>query len=220
MLSARSLMKLSPKEQAEASRLMDLLMPLHFFYAQAGRALPPVEIVEAAQMPENERELLAHDHDMTSTLSEYHSSELGLNVIEKEESGSCLMRMVVLERLRPPRIPVEFGAIGIHLDYFKGHARQLITACEKPLGAILEDERIHYHSAPRALFRVIADSFIAGWLAEPEGVVLWGRSNVLTDSRGGVFADIVEILPRAHAPVPPSVHKDGAPRHGPPERRR
>ena len=213
-------MRLGPKKQAEASRLMDLLMPLHFFYEQAGRPMPRVEFVEAAQMPENERELLDHEHDMTSTLSEYHASELGLNVLAKEESGSFLMRMVVLERLSPPRLPVEFGAIGIHLDFFNGHSRRLITACEKPLGAILEIERIHYHSAPRAFFRVVADSQVAGWLEEPEGAVLWGRSNALTDCRGEVFADIVEILPRALAPVPRSVHRNGASPNGPPECRR
>jgi hypothetical protein len=208
-------MKTSRQQNAELSRTMDLLMPLHFFYEREGRPLPPLEFVNPAQMPEFERELLVHDHDMTSTLSEYHSSDLDLNVISREESPTYLMRLVVLERQRPPRIPVEFGAIGIHLEFFAEHARKLIIDCQRPLGAILEQEGIHYHSRPRGFFKLEADSLIAELLAEGEGTVLWGRSNALSDCRSEVFADIVEILPRALVPVPSRVHRNGS-QHKPP----
>jgi hypothetical protein len=202
-------LKMSRRQDAGLSRSMDLLMPLHFFYAREGRSLPPIEFVEAGGMPAFERELLAHDHDMTSTLSEYHGSALGLNVIAKEETRTYLMRLVVLERRRPPRIPVEFGAIGIRLEFFSDRARELIVACQKPLGGILDEEGIHYHSQPRAFFKLSADRLIAELLAEEEGATLWGRSNTLSDCRGEVFADIVEVLPRALAAVPTSVQRRG-----------
>lgn len=212
-------MKISRDAQADLSQTMDLLMPLHFFYAQEGRDLPPVEFVAASDLPENERELLVHDHDMTSTLGEYHHSGLGLNVIAREQSPDYLMRMVVLERLRAPRIPVEFGAIGIRLEFFTEPARQQVLAGERPLGAILEEEGLHYHSAPRAFFRVRSDALIAELLAEREGTILWGRCNCLSDCQGVNFADIVEILPRALAPVPATVHRNGG-RGEPPACRR
>ncbi|MGI8601516.1 MAG: hypothetical protein ACR2OZ_00790 [Verrucomicrobiales bacterium] len=183
-------------------------MPLHFFYEQEGKTMPAIEFVAPAVMPENERELLVHDHDMTSALEEYHQCEIGLSVIAREQSESYLMRLVVLERLRAPRIPVEFGAIGIHLEFFAGPVRRLIVAGEKPLGAVLQDEHIHYHSEPKGFFKVRADGFISTWLAESEETIIWGRCNTLMDCQGEVFADIVEILPRALAAVPGSVHRN------------
>ncbi len=180
-------------------------MPLHFFYERRGLTLPPIEFLDPAVMPDNERELLVHDHDMTSALEEYHRTTLHLDVVGREMAADYLLRLVVLRGENPP-VPVEFGAIGIQLDAFPGPARRLIEAGHLPLGAILAQEKIAFRSHPQAFFRVCADDFIAGQLAEPVGAILWGRCNQLTNADGDVLADIVEVLPHALAPVPESVH--------------
>ena len=179
--------------------------------------LPPIEFIDPGDMPENERELLVHDHDMTSTLSEYHGSVIDLHVIKKEASDDYLMRLVTLLRRAPGR-PVECGAIGIHLEGLPEGLKRDILACEKPLGTVIEEHSLRYESKPQGFFRLRADAFFADVLLEPEGTLLHGRCNVLTLPRGEVLADIVEILPRAQHEVPPSVHRNGsAHRHRPPE---
>jgi hypothetical protein len=191
---------------------MDLLMPLHFFYEKDQRRLPTIALVQPAAMPENERELLVHHHDMTSALTEYHRSPIDLQVVRRETSPDYLMRLVVLTKRELP-VPVEFGAIGIRLEVFDEPLRAEIVAGLKPLGGLLDQHRFTFVSAPRGFLRVTADAFIADLLAEPEGTILWGRCNSLSTAEGEVFADIVEILPPALHPVPPSVHRNGVTPH-------
>lgn len=202
-------MSFSLKQERELAEAMHLLMPLHFFYEREGRPLPAVRFVEPSEMPSNERELLVHDRDMTSTLMAYHQSPIDLQVIRRESSADYLLRLVVLTRRELP-VPVEFGAIGIRLDPFPAALRAEIEAGLKPLGGLLAEYQVAYHSQPRAYFCLPADAFIADLLSEPEGTLLWGRCNALSTEDGEVFADIVEILPPAHVPAP----RDGRGRNG------
>lgn len=204
-------MPAGPSERGFADA-MHLLMPLHFFYEQEGRPMPPIEFEQPSAMPENERELLVHDHDMTSALTEYHQSPIDLQVVKREASEDYLMRLVVLTKRELP-VPVEFGAIGIRLEVFDAPLRAEIVAGLKPLGGLLDEHQFPFASAPSGFFRVTADAFIADLLTEPVGTILWGRCNSLSTGDGEVFADIVEILPPALRPVPPSVHRNGGPLH-------
>jgi hypothetical protein len=195
-------MSFSLKQERELAEAMHLVMPLHFFYEQDGRPMPAIEFVQPPAMPANERELLVHDRDMTSTLSAYHQSPIDLQVVRREGTPDYLLRLVVLTRRVLP-VPVEFGAIGIRLEALEPALRAEIEAGRKPLGGLLAEFNVPYISQPRAYFRMPADSFIADLLAEPVGSQLWGRCNALSTPDGVVFADIVEILPPAHDPVPP-----------------
>ncbi|MFN0128403.1 MAG: hypothetical protein ACKV19_17150 [Verrucomicrobiales bacterium] len=196
-------MSFSLKQERELAEAMHLLMPLHFFYERDGRPLPAVRFVDPSEMPSDERELLVHGRDMTSTLMAYHQSPIDLQVIRRESSADYLLRLVVLTRRELP-VPVEFGAIGIRLAPFPAALRVEIEAGLKPLGGLLSEYQVAYHSQPRAYFCLPADALIADLLSEPEGTLLWGRCNALSTHDGEVFADIVEILPPAHAPVPRS----------------
>jgi hypothetical protein len=201
------------RSERSAAETMHLLMPLHFFYEKDGRPMPPLEFVQPAAIPGNERELLVHDHDMTSTLEEYHQSPIDLQVVKREASDDYLMRLVVLTKRELP-VPVEFGAIGIRLDVFEPSLRAEVLAGQKPLGGLLDQHRFGFVSAPSAFFKITADRFIADLLSEPDETILWGRCNSLSTAEGEVFADIVEILPPALRPVPASVHRNGGPLRG------
>lgn len=201
-------MSFSLKEERELAEAMHLLMPLHFFYEQDRRTMPAIEFVQPDDMPATDRELLVHDRDMTSTLAAYHRSPIDLQVVRREGTPEYLLRLVVLTRRELP-VPVEFGAIGIRLEALPSALREDIEAGRKPLGGLLAEHRVSYASQPRAYFRVPADAFIADLLGEPEGTMLWGRCNALTLPDGEVFADIVEILPPALAPVAGKVQRAG-----------
>ena len=175
---------------------MDLLMPLLYFYARDGLTLPLIDFIGGDEMPEPSRHLLVHPSDMTPRLRAWHHSAISLAVVSADHSPDYVMRQVVLTRDRDSA-PVEYGAIGIHLDGFASDVRARITSGEAPLGAILEDAGIPHVSAPRAYFEIDADPLIAGLLACDPGTRLCGRCNALSFPDGIVFADIVEILPPA-----------------------
>lgn len=173
----------------------DHLAPLVFFYG-LGSARPKVTFIPADQLPDDERHLLAHDGDMTSRLRGFHQSEIDLEVHAKQKVGEYLVRASVLNRRRDG-IPVEFGAIGIHVDVLPEVAQKLVLEGHVPLGGILERERVQFTSHPSGYFRISVDSRLAELLGATAGQVLYGRCNELRHGDGRVLADVVEVLPRA-----------------------
>jgi len=185
--------ELTPAE-VDASRALHWLMPLHFFYEKRARQLPSFRFIEGPSMPEPWRGLLVHHEDMTPTLARHHGAALRLEVLDREMSRNYLLRLVILRR-QDSLMPVECGAIAIHLDRFPESARSLIEEGQVPLGGILEREEIPHRGRPRGYFEVAADSLVANALGEDEGTSLFGRCNELSFPDGEAFADIVEILP-------------------------
>lgn len=172
----------------------DLLAPLVFFYG-IGSARPRVSFVESGELPEEERWLLAHDTDMTPRLREHYSTEIDLDVHAKATIGHYLVRASVLAR-RSDGKPIEFGAIGIHLDKLPEPARSETAEGKVPFGAILEHHEIPHSSHPSGFFRISVDARLAELLGATSGQVLFGRCNELRCADGSSLAQVVEVLPR------------------------
>ncbi|MES2709788.1 MAG: hypothetical protein V4726_24535 [Verrucomicrobiota bacterium] len=187
-------MRATPDTSTQECRDLDLLMPLAFFYARLGIDLPALEFIEGGQMPEPARHLLVHQSDMTPRLRDFHHTVPKLTVVAAEKTGNFVMREVILSD-QEDRTPIEYGAIGIHLDGLPPHVKTMIRDGVAPLGAILEAEGIPHASAPTGYFRLSADERMATLLKMPVGTVLHGRCNVLTHPDGSTLADIVEVLP-------------------------
>jgi hypothetical protein len=177
-----------------AAHLLDLFMPLEFFYASREAQMPRPFLVPGYEVPEPFGHLLVHESDMTPRLRNYHGAAIGLRVIERQVSEQFIMRLVVLHR-EDTGAPVEIGAIGIQLEGFDPAAREAILAGQMPLGGILETHDIRHESHPKAYFSLTADAYLAHLLGQPVGTTLYGRCNALSHHEGVVFADIVEILP-------------------------
>jgi chorismate-pyruvate lyase len=169
-----------------------LLKPLADFYT--GRALPAVRFIEAARIPRMYRHLLDHSNDMTSTLRRFHGEEIRVQVLESRQDDACYERKVLLVTLNTRRT-VEFGAIEIWLEPFPVGAQRAIFRAEMPLGAILQSFDIEYKSKPRAFFEIESDDVINAALALLDTQTLYGRCNEITNSKGQLLAEIVEILP-------------------------
>ena len=170
-----------------------LLAPLEAFYQRAGQALPDIEIIEGEAMPEPHKSLLVHARDMTSTLERFHGARCHLRTMQCHEAVEYA-RLVVLE-LDGNAKPVEFGAITIHLQAFSEHAREHILQRLRPLGTILNEEKIGFVSCPQAFFRVVPDDLICEALKISGESLLYGRRNRLSSETGETLAEIIEILP-------------------------
>jgi chorismate-pyruvate lyase len=178
----------------QAAAQTDIIAPLRFFYG-LGSESPRVTFLPAEKLPDTERNLLVHDRDMTGRLREFHGCDITLDVHAKSRIGNYLVRASILRR-KDDSAPVEFGAIGIHLDGFDEEARQLILECHVPLGAILTQRDIAHTSHPSGYFRIEIDHRLATLLGGWEGQTLYGRCNELRHGDGQALAEVVEVLPR------------------------
>jgi len=176
--------------------VLPIAYPLDDFYAQAGRALPPIEAVDGNSVPEPYKSLLVHQDDMTPTLEKFHGERIHLAVLSRQQRDDFYFREVVLLLDKTDK-PVEFGAIKINLALFPSAARKEILEERRPLGTLLADYTITHTSRPKAYLRIHSDDFINASLKLDRSQWLFGRRNTLWNPEQRPLAEIVEILPPA-----------------------
>ncbi len=172
----------------------NLIYPLSEFYERSGLSLPPVARIEGREMPAPYRSLLVHDRDMTPTLEDAYGRGVRLRVLAYQLLGNVVSRQVAL-LARGRERPVAFGAIKIDLEPFPEPARSLVLELKQPLGTILRTQGIEHTSRPDAFVRIESDALINGALQLRGSCELFGRRNVILDSKERVLAQVVEILP-------------------------
>ncbi|MDB6175141.1 MAG: hypothetical protein JWL59_4452 [Chthoniobacteraceae bacterium] len=171
----------------------ELLAPLSLFRRKWAAPMPDFEWVDSAFLPEPYRTLLVHNGDMTSRLEAFHGGEIVLEVLHCEHTPIAYRREVVLH-MEATGMPIEYGAIEIHLEAFEGELRELIVAARLPLGGLLNRFGIDYHSEPKAFIRLGADPVMREHFQLPDAGHFYGRCNVLLDSNNRELARIVELL--------------------------
>ena len=170
------------------------LCPLARAYSVVAEEMPTVWEVAASEIPQPQRDLLAHQSDMTTRLEAFHGELSHLLLLRSTTDGDIYQREVVLV-LNNSGLHVEFGAITIHLDRLPAPLRRDIGRAELPLGSLLHLHRFAFRSQPKSFIRVEPDAVISRALALEQPGQLYGRCNALLTPSGEVLADIVEILP-------------------------
>jgi chorismate-pyruvate lyase len=191
-LSGRTL-RLAPSGSLREETAQPWAGVLAHFYHRLVLPLPPIWRLRAEELPAPYRQLLAHNHDMTPTLEQFHGDRLALRVCSREHRPGRYLREVVLSLARRGR-PAEYGAICIYLSHFSEEVRERILAEEHPLGRILQTEAIPHLGWPQAFFRITPDTRMRGLLDLAKTEPLYGRRNVLLDGRRRLLADVIEIL--------------------------
>ena len=172
--------------------------PLSDFYAHAKLPMPRIEAVAADAVPEPYRSLLVHKNDMTPTLEAFHNSRIHLELVKKDHRGGFYFREVIL-RLDHDEKPVEFGANKLHIGIFSEEAQEQILLEQVPLGRILNECDVKHLTEAKFFLRVEPDELICRALELETPVTLYGRKAVITDHKGLMLSEIVEILPPATA---------------------
>ena len=139
------------------------------------------------------RDLLCHENDMTSTLSDFHGGEVELQIFEEGFDSDCYFREVLL---KVGEKPVEYGVIRIFLGNLSQELGSAITEGRKPLGAILNESGLGYVSRPRGFFKISGKTFQPDFFPSLGGGFLFGRYNELVGADERVLARIIEILPK------------------------
>jgi chorismate-pyruvate lyase len=171
----------------------DPLYPLSRFCEREGHPLPPCEFIAGDTMPEPYRSLLVHGGDMTSRLEEFHGAPMRLRVLHRELDSDSFRREVLL-CAQDSGLPVEYGAIEIHLDALAPELRAQILEGSLPLGGLLNRAAVRYRSEPRAFLKLAPDTVMDAHFGLDGAHTLYGRCNVLLDDRDRVLARIVEVL--------------------------
>ena len=150
--------------------------------------------LEGAAVPEPAKQLLVHRRDMTTTLAEFHGSELRVDRLQVQRRGELYLREVFLRTLANDRI-VEYGVIAIALDAFDAPQRHVIEEAQAPVGEVLHRFKVPFVSAPIGFFAVPARAIAAAGFSAPSDAVSHGRFNRLAKPTGEPLAWIMEILP-------------------------
>lgn len=167
---------------------------LAFIIGESHLAKADLSWIAAEEVPEPFQSLLNHDHDMTSELAEFHSEPISLEVLKSERHDHCHLREVVLHGADSGK-PVEYGVIEILLDAFPADLHASILSGHTPLGTLITDAALPFHSEPQGFFTIptaaISDLFPKSTPSE----ILYGRYNHLIRNDGPCLARILEILP-------------------------
>lgn len=169
------------------------LYPLAHFYGAHGHPLPEIATIDPSNIPLPYHDLLVHHGDMTSRLEAFHQGKIILQPLQILPSDGFYRREVLLCQA-DSGLPVEYGAIEIHLAAFPPALRQEIFDAKIPLGGLLNQHGIIYRSEPRAFLNVAPDRKMAEHFQLPSPTTLYGRSNCLLSKDHQILAKIVEIL--------------------------
>jgi|TARA_B100001059_G_scaffold55058_2_gene49701 hypothetical protein len=149
--------------------------------------------IKPAEVEQPYRDLLCHEHDMTSTLAEFHGGEVELQIFDEGSDSDCYFREVLL---RVGNKPVEYGLIRIFLGNFPTGLGSAITEGCKPLGTILNESGLEYFSRPGGFLKISGKTFQPDFFPSSGGGFLFGRYNELVGANEEVLARIIEILPK------------------------
>ncbi len=174
--------------------LASSLYPLSLIRQVRGIPKLSYQEVNPVDIPEPFYSLLVHQGDMTSRLEAHYEDDIKIRKLSSSNDGKAYFREVILETLRSHKI-IEYGAIEIMLKNLDEELRALVIQAKKPLGAILNEARIPYSSAPRAFLKVVPDNEMLEVFESVEADYLYGRSNEISSYDGNTIARIVEILP-------------------------
>jgi chorismate-pyruvate lyase len=158
--------------------------------------MPHIETIPGDAVPEPYRSLLVHKNDMTPTLETFHNSRIHLEVVKRDHRGGFYFREVIL-RLDHDESPVEFGANKVHIGIFSEGAQEQILLEQVPLGRVLKECGVKHQTEAKHFLRVEPDELICRALELEKPVTLYGRKAVISDLKGMVLSEIVEILPPA-----------------------
>jgi chorismate-pyruvate lyase len=113
----------------------DLHVLLDLFYKSPDE-LGQFTEVDAGEMPEPYRGLLAHSKHMTVTVEAFHRCPVDVRVLRTHVTDTHYARKILLTRQSDGRV-VQFGLVRLNLDYLGPEARAEIEGQQIPLGRVL-----------------------------------------------------------------------------------
>ncbi|QDT01150.1 hypothetical protein [Adhaeretor mobilis] len=166
--------------------------PLVELFYDTPAALGLFSSVEADDLPETFRSLLAHNDHMTVTLEAWHNSLVDVRVQREHSEGDVYARESLLARQRDGGI-VQYGIMRIDLAGLPEIVRLEIESQALPLGRILIRHHVLRAVELIGLWRVNPSEILRSKLKAPEGAAVYARSaRILVEGTPAV--ELLEIV--------------------------
>src|SRR5262245_51699328 len=151
-----------------------LLFPMDVLYKHAGMVAPVAKPTTAERIPSPCRELLIQQSGMTSALERHFGGAVAVRVLTSFSRGRWYFRRVLLA-LQDSGRPVAMGAARLNLDFFSTRVRARILSEQVPLGRILVEADVQYHSRPTGYVQVTPTADMLGFFWMRDVQTLFGR---------------------------------------------
>lgn len=155
-------------------------------------AIGEFQPVEAPELPEPYRQLLAHTYHMTVTLEAFHGSAVEVHVLKSIRDGDHYGRNTLLTRRADDRV-VQFGIMRIDLSLLAPEVRQEIEAEQLPMGHVLIAHRVLREIRLVQLWRITPSAELSRLFQLPQPLPTYGRTAWI-DCNGLAAVELLEIV--------------------------
>jgi chorismate-pyruvate lyase len=150
------------------------------------------QAVEAEDLPDNYRTLLAHDDHMTVTVESFHGSPVDVEVLQSQLNLRSYSRKILLRRHSDGQV-VQFGIVRLDFQYLSEEVQQEILARQTPLGRILIQHNVLRNVELVGLWKIRAGRELAAFLGVPQEMTVYGRT-ALIHCNGEPAVELLEIV--------------------------
>jgi len=165
-------LRLNPDDQVDS--LVSELSELFYPAAELGQ----FQKVDADEMPQQARGLLAHEFHMTVTLEQFHDCAVDLQVLQSRYDGDHYSRKILLTRQSDNHI-VMFGIVRMNLAVMAPHVRKEIESQRIPLGRTLIENNVLREVKLLSLFCIEPGSDLSSLLGLKNGQACYGRTALI-----------------------------------------
>ena len=161
------------------------------FYDQP-RELGTFEPISAAEIPQPQRRLLAHNKHMTEIVEQFHGCKVDVQVLASRRDNGLYSRKILLTRQSDGAV-VQFGIPRLHTEYLDEEVRREIESESKPLGRVLIEHNVLREVQLAALWKVQPGPDLCRMFGLTTPQVAYGRT-ALIYCNGEPAIELLEIL--------------------------
>ena len=164
-----------------------------WLFALFGESAPATVPVDARQVPQPARSLLAHESHMTVTLEAHHKCPVDLTILASAREGVHYARKILLSRSTDGFV-VQFGIMRFDFKHCTETVRDLILEGQTPLGRILIENGVLRRLTLHQLVQVQPTTEILEHFGRPQAEQpIYGRlATIHCDGQPAV--DLLEIV--------------------------
>lgn len=133
------------------------LTGLYSIFGDRVEDMPSGRFINAGEMPQPYRDLLAHDHHMTVTMEEYHGAPVDVNIIRAIHDDPFYARKIYLTKAGTDRV-VMFGIMRFNFEWCDDEIKREILDQETPLGRILIEHNVLRRISTHVLLRIVPNA--------------------------------------------------------------
>lgn len=155
----------------------DLATLIALFYGNC-RDLGKFASVDAEEMPQNTRLLLAHNAHMTVTIEAFHGCKVNVEVLDRRRDAEHYSRRILLRRATDNQV-VQFGIVRLAMQKIPALALEAILSEKIPLGQTLIDNGVLRRVELCHLWKIELGPDLAKLFSSPLGETVYGRTAMI-----------------------------------------